>query len=272
MLSLRRFNKLTLAIIILNWNRFELLKTTFYSLLYNTDYPIQKIIIVDNNSSDGSVVWLNFIKKKYPKLVEVIFNNKNMGGEAINQAYQRVNADLIFISENDIEFLPRWYTPMINAFKSFPDLGQLSPFSPFPQTKLGEAWDKKPYLNISNYGKYKLYETVEMGNVTTTCMVRRHIVENIKWHNREDNTTGNVFNFPDDGRYSLDIKKLGYRVAWSGDYNVINWGHNIYTWLKDENYYRENYKAKTWFGINGVNQRLNRFGYKFVGGKLKKSV
>lgn len=262
--------KLSLSVVILNWNRLDLLRGTFYSLLVNTSYPIEKIVIVDNASDDGSVIWLRKIYKIYPKLVDLVLNNKNKGGESINLGLEKINSDLVLISENDLEYLPNWQQSMLEAFRNFPDLAQLSPFSPFPQVEMGEVWEKKPYSKILNYKKFRIYETTENSNVGTTCVVRKSAIKNVKWKTRTDNTSGNNFKFPDDGQFSQDLKQQGYKVAWAGDYLTINWGHNLYTWLKDQRYYSENYEAKPWLGIKGLNQRLKSFGYKYEKGVLGK--
>ncbi len=87
-----------LSIIIVNWNVKELLKKCLKSIfgtLVNLDF---EVIVVDNNSSDGSV---NMIKKKFPA-VKLIINNKNVGfSKANNQAIKKSNSPYTLLLNPD---------------------------------------------------------------------------------------------------------------------------------------------------------------------------
>jgi glycosyltransferase involved in cell wall biosynthesis len=248
-----------IGVVVLNWNRMDLLRTTIYSLIYTSKIPLQ-IVVVDNNSSDGSQHWLKLFQANNPGQIELILLPDNLGGEAINLGVERLGQDLILVSENDIEFLPGWHEPMTAAFQAFDKLGQLSPFSPFPRKDIGEVWREKPTTGEDSYSEGKIYYA--SGNVTTSCMLRGELAREIQWRSRTDNTTGSNFRFPKDGHYSRAVKKKGYSVAWSGDYRVINWGHNINIWKTDPKYYVTNYEAKSNIGKEGMDAMLQESDFK----------
>lgn len=90
-----------IAIIILNLNGKEIIGDCVDSL-HRTDYSNFEIIVVDNNSSDGSQ---EFIRNNYPDIY-LVENKKNEGvaeGQNIGilKALER-NADYIFVINNDI--------------------------------------------------------------------------------------------------------------------------------------------------------------------------
>jgi len=50
------------------------------------------------------------------------------------------------------------------------------------------------------------------------------------------------------------------RLAWNDKYVVFNLGHNVKEWIKDLDYYLENYRAKSRVGEIGLKKRLHKNG------------
>lgn len=243
----------TLSTIVLNWNRRALLETTVSSYLATVSVP-HELIIVDNGSTDDSPEYVKSIcagqRHCHPMLL-----SENCGGEALNLAMDRARGRFIQISENDIEYLPGWDRELLRKFDSFPELGQISPFSPVPLSEEGEVWVEKPATPIVRDGVSIL---VAEENVGTSCIIRREVWDGgVRWHNIESS----VFRFPDDGWFSRDVKALGYLVAWNDVYTVVNWGCNIDEYVANLDYYIQNYADKPWLGIDGFAQRLADHGY-----------
>lgn len=90
--------KKTLTIIIVNWNNKKILQDCLESI-YNTQINYSyEIIVVDNNSEDGSV---EIIKNKFVD-VTLIENNKNYGfAKANNQAIKIAKTEHILLLNND---------------------------------------------------------------------------------------------------------------------------------------------------------------------------
>ena len=63
------------SIIVLNWNKRELLRKCLSSIRRNVEYPSYEVIVVDNNSSDGSV---EMVKKCFSN-VTIVENPENYG-------------------------------------------------------------------------------------------------------------------------------------------------------------------------------------------------
>jgi len=95
-------SKPSLGIVIVNWNTGELLKSCLNSLLKCKDnsYTLDKIIIVDNNSTDRS-------HKNIPdnmNTIKLIQNSDNLGfGKACNQGAQFLETDYILFLNPDTE-------------------------------------------------------------------------------------------------------------------------------------------------------------------------
>jgi hypothetical protein len=236
--------------VVLNWNRAVLLQQVLRSYADTVSGPAE-IIVVDNASSDDSRLVIDGARSFLPN-IQAIFLQENMGGEAVNFCLDRVKGDLIHITENDQRFLAGWTDHAREAFKFFPDLGQLSFFAPVPTDE--EAWEVHPCHLRFSQGKI-LYEAHQ--NLTTSSVIRSNLIRgyNLRIHNLPSSGT-TQFKFPDDGRLSKDIKNAGYWCAWSDRYYVRNLGHEIMEFTRDRSYYEENYTSKPWLGIEGWEHRL----------------
>jgi glycosyltransferase involved in cell wall biosynthesis len=235
-----------LSLVILNWNRFELLRGTVLSLIANT-YCNFEMFIIDNASTDFSVPWLKLISEKSPK-IKPIFLTENKGGEALNLVFEKLTGEFILFSENDLEYLPNWDINMITPFFIFENLGQISPFSPSPQENLGEIWTQKAF---TPFKKGDVLLNVAAGNLGTTSLVRKTIIDRgVKWINILSENTH--VKFPSDTAFSQQIRDLGYILAWSNEYQVINWGHNKNIIRQNPDYYYSNWKAKAENNIDGL--------------------
>ncbi len=87
-----------ISIVIVNYNGKNLLKTILPSIKKSTfrDY---EVLIVDNNSNDGS---REFIRKNY-KNVKLVANEKNLGYSGINSALEHCRGKYILFLNNDME-------------------------------------------------------------------------------------------------------------------------------------------------------------------------
>ncbi|WP_059041715.1 glycosyltransferase family 2 protein [Paenibacillus rubinfantis] len=246
----------SLLTILLSWNRPELLEQTINSY-HKTITCTFKLVVVDNGSDTETTHLLSELSQKFD--FDVLYLEENIGGEAFNLILDRdYNYKYVHFSENDLEYLPGWDEQIIKKLNLFHQIGQISLFSPVPQTEIGEIWEAKNAKLISREG-LSFYITDQ--NVGTSSVVRKELIEQgLRWSNFESGQ----WRFPADGQFSGDVRRLGWYVAWNDRYLVTNWGHNIQEFEKNLEYYLSNYKAKTWFSIEGLKERLLKNGYRLV--------
>jgi glycosyltransferase involved in cell wall biosynthesis len=73
----------------------------------------EKIIVVDDGSTDGTRDLLQEIVSKHPS-VELILHEKNMGkGAAVRTGIDAATSDLLLIQDADLEYDPRDYTALL---------------------------------------------------------------------------------------------------------------------------------------------------------------
>jgi predicted O-methyltransferase YrrM len=240
-----------ISTIVLNWNRVHLLQQTLESYLETVAAP-HEVFVVDNGSSDGSQEVIKRFCKDYPVITPILLES-NEGGHALNRGLALSRGTLLHISENDVEYLPGWTEKVTGAFKSFPELGQLSLFGPVPSDD--EAWDLKPCS--MRYRRDQIIYVTEH-NVGTSSVIRRAVWDNgIRIHNYP--TKEGSFLFPDDGRLSREIRDVGLWVAWAREYLARNSGHMGQEIENHPEYYLENYRSKDWFGIEALEKRMERW-------------
>ena len=163
---------MTLSIIIVSWNVKPLLERCLSSIfLYgkNLDY---EILVVDNNSIDGSKEYLTDLAKKKQEL-KIVLNNKNLGfAKANNQAIKISKGKFVLFLNPDTEIRGGTLQKMVDFMKKNPSCGiagcQLrgvngkiqSSVRSFP-TLISQVliFLKLPYLfpNLPAFKKYFLY-------------------------------------------------------------------------------------------------------------------
>lgn len=121
-MNLENYNKL--SIIVVSYNSLKLLKECLDSLLaYPTDEKFE-IIVVDNNSSDGSAA---FVESRYPQ-VRLISNDKNIGfASANNLAIKSSDSDLILLINSDCRVYKDSLNMLIYFMDNTPGVGIAGP-------------------------------------------------------------------------------------------------------------------------------------------------
>lgn len=96
----------SVSVVVVTYNRLEMLKQCIFALLKQS-YPIEKIIIVDNDSSDGTCEWLNFNILPIHSNVDLINMTVNSGGAGgFYQGFISAvssNSKYIWVMDDDVE-------------------------------------------------------------------------------------------------------------------------------------------------------------------------
>lgn len=115
--------KKLVSVVILNWNGKKHLIACITSLQATTYKPLE-IIVVDNNSSDGSV---EQVRKQFNK-VTVVANTTNIGYSAGNNAgIKKSRGEYVLVLNNDTEVDPSFLEPLVHALEKDPKIGCIQP-------------------------------------------------------------------------------------------------------------------------------------------------
>ena len=107
------------SVVIPHWNGKQFLQPCL-DALRNQTYKAIEVIIVDNNSEDGSQ---QFIKDNYPevKLIELPENRGFTG--ACNAGMEASKGQIVSLLNNDTEVDLRWVASVVDAFARHDDVG-----------------------------------------------------------------------------------------------------------------------------------------------------
>ncbi|MBF0375936.1 MAG: glycosyltransferase family 2 protein [Desulfamplus sp.] len=106
----------SIDIIIVNYNGMDYLPACLEAL-FLSKYPKFSVIVVDNNSVDNSVNW---VQSNYPQ-VTVIKNKRNEGfGKANLRGIKYGNSPFFALLNNDTKVEPQWLLPLVEVMKKEP--------------------------------------------------------------------------------------------------------------------------------------------------------
>jgi GT2 family glycosyltransferase len=110
-------------VIVVNWNRRELLRACLDSLARQRDASFE-VVVVDNGSSDGSADLVRATAAEYPVPLRLIANRENRGFcAANNQGMVGADCDYIALLNNDAEAEPGWLKALAETFSQGNDVG-----------------------------------------------------------------------------------------------------------------------------------------------------
>lgn len=112
------------SIIIVNLNGKKYLQDCLNSIKKNTEYPNYDVVVVDNNSKDGSK---ELIKQKF-RWVDLIENKENRGfsggnNDGIKYAINKYNPDYFLLLNNDTTVEKNWLNEAVKTAQKSENTG-----------------------------------------------------------------------------------------------------------------------------------------------------
>ncbi|MDP8979090.1 MAG: glycosyltransferase [Acidobacteriota bacterium] len=115
----------TVAVVVVNWNRRDLLRACLQSLArQRIDHPFD-VVVVDNGSGDGSPEMVLGEFSNIPAFrLQLIRNPDNRGFcAANNQGFAATDSEYVALLNNDAEAAPEWLASLRSAFEPLPEVG-----------------------------------------------------------------------------------------------------------------------------------------------------
>jgi hypothetical protein len=139
-----------LTIIIVNWNGGELLRDCLASIAAHREGLDAQVIVVDNNSSDGS---REMAEREFPQFT-VINSGSNLGfGKANNLPRPRVKSDLVLFLNPDTVLLKSSLVSMVQYLRAHEEIGALGCKMRSPNGEvheLGLQYFLSPWTELAN--------------------------------------------------------------------------------------------------------------------------
>lgn len=132
-------NSIVVSIIIPVFNKIELTNRCIESIYTLTPKCNYEVIVVNNNSTDGTELQLVEFSKKYANL-HVIHNPVNQGfAKANNQGFEVSKGKYIVLLNNDTEVTEDWLDPLIEILESDPEVGAVGAKLLYPDGTIQHA-------------------------------------------------------------------------------------------------------------------------------------
>jgi len=232
-----------LSIIIVSFNAKEFLKKCLESIYRYIDISAYEIIVVDNDSIDGSA---KMVKKEFSK-VELIENSKNLGfAKAVNQGIREAKGEFIFLLNPDSEIKRGVLRKLIEFAEKNPDAGVVGVKLLNPDGSIQPSIYHFPtiFRAIKEFwfgqrGAYEKYapagmEPVEVDAVTGAAMlISRKTIEKVGFFDER------YFMYFEDLDYCRRVRKAGLKVYYFPRAEIIHHhgksafsvGEKAYCWL-----------------------------------------
>jgi GT2 family glycosyltransferase len=264
-----------LSVIIVNYNVKELLENCINSVLASSKNVSTEIIVVDNNSYDGS---LDYIRKKFAgeKRVKLIENRTNLGFSRANNLGARVaKGKYILILNPDTVLQEDTLKRALDFYESKPDSGVVGCKLVLPNGKLDLACRRsfptpsvavyrmlglsKIFPRSKAFGKYNLtyLDENQTNEVDSVCgafmLIRRDLYEKLGGF---DET---YFMYGEDLDLCYRIRKLGLKVYYFPGTSAIHFKGSS-TRKSSISYVNNFYGAMRIFVQKNLKSRLGLFG------------
>jgi GT2 family glycosyltransferase/glycosyltransferase involved in cell wall biosynthesis len=219
------------SIIILTYNNLSYTKKCLKSIRDYTDKNIYELIVIDNNSQDGTVEWL-----KSQENIKTIFNCKNMDfAKGCNQGINIASGDNILLLNNDVVVSHNWLDNLLNCLYSNDNIGAVGPLTnncsnfqsiDISYNNLDEMHYFAKNFNISDSSKWE-----ERLRLIGFCMlIKKEVVDKIGL--LDELFTPSRY---EDDDYSLRIRNEGYRLYLCKDTFIHHYGSITSNANPDEN-------------------------------------
>ena len=190
------------SIIIVNWNEKEMLRKCLESIKSNTIYYPYEIIVVDNNSNDGSQ---EMIKMYFP-WVKLIENKENLGfSRANNIGIKTSKGEYVLLLNNDTEVKKGWLMNLIEFAENNKKFGVVGPKLLYQD---GSVQQLKGYPDTSK----------EVDFVTGAAfLIKREVINKVGLLDEGFSPI-----YYEDKDYCMRVLKAGYKIGYTSSSVIVH--------------------------------------------------
>ena len=238
------------SIIIVTYNNLPLTRLCLESVIRNTEHQNYEVIVVDNNSSDGTQDYLQNLSAKHSHLT-IILNEVNHGfAKANNQGIRQSSGGHLILLNNDTITPQGWLSRLLKHLDD-PKVGMVGPVTNFVGNEAKVDVTYRTWAEMEAFAQSYTWErdnqVADIHMLAMFCVaMRRDVFDSV---GELDERFG-IGMFEDDD-YSLRVRQKGYRIICAADAFVHHFGQAAfgklirsgdYDRLFDEN--RRKFEAK----------------------------
>lgn len=210
-------NEHNYSIIIVTYNNLELTKDCISSIKNSLIFSIYEIIIVDNNSSDGTKEYLKELSLNHDN-VKIILNSDNRGFSAANnQGIIKSTGKYVILLNNDTYITKYCFDILSGYLKNNPKIGIIGPVTNNigNEAKINIKYDDFISMEIESlkYTRANLGNLQKIRTLAFYCvMIPRGVLNEIGYL---DESFG--LGFFEDDDYCRRVEAAGYEIALAHD-------------------------------------------------------
>jgi len=226
------------SIIVLTYNNLELNKRCINSILKKTAYANYELIIVDNQSTDGTIDYLKQLDQEKLAHVKIVLNDTNAGfAGGNNLGIREANGDYVLLLNNDTIITRGWLTAMVKHLESNPKYGMCNPVT----NSIGnESMIKVHYYNETEMHEFAYQYTVDNMNAEYmdvdrlplfATMIKKRVIDEVGM--LDDGYKVGMF---EDDDYTAAVVSAGYDIVIVEDAFIHHVNNASFKKLDDEAY------------------------------------
>ena len=222
------------SILMVTYNCEEFIEPCLDSVARNTAWPNYEIILIDNNSTDGTKA----IIQKYAdgdKRIRLSFSPDNLGfAGANNVAAKEATGDHLIFLNPDTVVTHGWMGRMVRHCERDPSIGSVAAVTNFSGNETKINFD---YSNVLQMEKFALALASEKAGQATDIAVAPLycvLVPRAVWDKVGELDAGFQIGMFEDDDFSLRIKTAGYRVVAADDCFIHHFGNGSFAKLPSE--------------------------------------
>ena len=193
-----------ISIIIVNYNGKELLQKCLESL-FKTDYENFEVILVDNNSTDGSI---EFVTKNYPKIIVIKLDSNKGFAEPNNVGAKIAKGEHLLFLNNDTVTTSNFISEMVKVLQKDEQVAICQSLLLRPNGDVDSSGDFIDKIGIVYNSKTKIDQIKEVSSARGACMmIRKKIFDQLG-------------GFDEKLFFSFEDVDLGWR-SWILGYKVV---------------------------------------------------
>ena len=222
------------SVTIVTYNSGRFIKRCIESVLAQK-YPLKEIIVVDNDSTDGTIDILDQFEDhdRYSDKIRIFYNGQNVGfAEAQNQAVQLSSGEWILTLNPDVLLLPNFIQALVDAGNRDPKIGTvcgkllaMSATFDLPENPIVDSTGIyfNPMLRHldrgsqeMDTGEYLNYEFV-FGATAAAALYRREMVDDIsvEVQGRREFFDPDFFVYREDADVAWRAQLLGWKTLYT---------------------------------------------------------
>lgn len=234
---MKSVNTISLSIIIINYNTFDLTVNCIQSIYATTKNIKYEIILVDNASTEKNP---DLFKEKFPNII-LIKSKKNLGfSKGNNLGIEKSKGKVLLLLNSDVIVKDNTIESAYNYLLSDNKNGALTVKTLYPNGQLQSVCQRFPsikYQLIELFRFHKLFSKRKQGQILLASFFQYNTIVEVDWiwgtffmlkkdiilKMPEKKLNDDFFMYVEDMQWCMDIKKIGYKIKFIPNVEIVHY-------------------------------------------------